>query len=147
MLIGSDLYPTSSLQCHAVTSGTTRGAYAALALAAAAVAGSGSPVGTAAGTGGASGKKSGPSTEALLKELRDYIDKGPVVAMREKILKSMGLTEAELKALPPEKQAAIEDEIARRIKEMLLEQQEQAKTQQAATQKLLRCGALSGSGV
>ena len=47
--------------------------------------------------------------------------------MRENILESMGLTEDELKMLPPDKQDAVEAEIARRIKEMLLKQQE-AKT-------------------
>ena len=71
--------------------------------------------------------RSNPTTEQLLEKLRDYIEKGPVVAMRENILESMGLTEDELKMLPPDKQDAVEAEIARRIKEMLLKQQE-AKT-------------------
>ena len=68
-----------------------------------------------------------PTTEQLLEKLRDYIEKGPIVAMREKILESMGLTEDELKTLPPDKQDVVEAEIARRIKEMLLKQQEAKK--------------------
>ena len=59
----------------------------------------------------------GTEAERLLKELRDYIDKGPIVALREKILKSMNLTEEKLKAMTPDQQNAIEAEIARKIKE------------------------------
>ena len=66
-------------------------------------------------------------TERLLKALRDYIDKGPIVALREKILKSMNLTEEKLKAMTPDQQNAVEAEIARKVKEYLLEQQEAAK--------------------
>jgi hypothetical protein len=40
--------------------------------------------------------------------------------LREKILKKMDLTEDKLKAMPPEQRAAIEDEIAQKIKEYLL---------------------------
>ena len=39
----------------------------------------------------------GTEAERLLKELRDYIDKAPIVALREKILKSMNLTEEKLR--------------------------------------------------
>ena len=72
------------------------------------------------------------TTEELLKKLNEYIEKGPIVVMREKILESMGITEEELKAMPADKQKAIEAEIVEKIKEMLLEQQEKAGTQQAA---------------
>jgi len=72
------------------------------------------------------------TTEELLKKLNEYIEKGPIVVIREKILESMGITEEELKAMPADKQKAIEAEIAEKIKEMLLEQQEKAGTQQAA---------------
>ena len=63
----------------------------------------------------------------IVRELRDYIDKGPIVALREKILKSMNLTEEKLKAMTPDQQNAVEAEIARKVKEYLLEQQEAAK--------------------
>lgn len=75
------------------------------------------------------------TTQELLAKLNEYIDKGPIVAMREKILKSMRLTEEELQALPPEKQKAVEAEIAQKIKEMLLKQQEMAKGQPATEDK------------
>ncbi len=90
------------------------------------------PAQSAAQTQSASPAKES-ETERLLKTLRDYIDKGPIVALREKLLKSMNLTEEKLKALPPEQQNAIETEIARKIKEFLLEQQEAAHHQPAPT--------------
>ena len=68
----------------------------------------------------------GTESERLLKELRDYIDKGPIVALREKMLKSMNLTEDKIKAMSPEQQSAVEDEISRKIKDFLLAQQETA---------------------
>ena len=84
-------------------------------------------------TGTATEADSASTTQAtrqeLLDKLGEYIEKGPIVAMREKILESMDLTEEELKALPPEKQQAVEAEIAEKIKEMLLKQQETAKGQ------------------
>ena len=79
------------------------------------------------GTQASSGTAKNTESERLLKELRDYIDKGPIVALREKILKSMNLTEEKLKAMTPDQQNAVEAEIARKIKEYLLEQQEAAK--------------------
>ncbi len=47
----------------------------------------------------------------------------------------MGRSEEDLKNLPPEKLEAIEAEVAERIKEMLLGQQESAKYQEAASAK------------
>ncbi|MFT3847127.1 MAG: hypothetical protein QM739_00160 [Propionivibrio sp.] len=65
--------------------------------------------------------------EAALKKLNDYVEKGPVVArieaIREEVLKSMGLSEADLKNLPPEQQQQIEETIAERIKEQLLQKE------------------------
>lgn len=80
---------------------------------------------------------------ALLKTLNDYIDKGPIVAMRERILKSMDLTEDKLKSKSPEEQKAIEDEIARRIKEMLMKKQGEPSPQQAAVSMSSLYGAVS----
>ena len=71
------------------------------------------------------------------------MDKGPIVALREKILKSMNLTEDKLKALPPEQQSAIEEDITRKIKEFLLGQKEKAQEQPAAQAKLQAYRALS----
>ena len=92
------------------------------------------------GTQASSGTAKNTESERLLKELRDYIDKGPIVALREKILKSMNLTEEKLKAMTPDQQNAVEAEIARKVKEYLLEQQEAAKnptSPQQAQAKLL----------
>ena len=90
-----------------------------------------SKAGTSAETSGTAGSASGTTsasaaaTDRVLEKLNDYIQKGPVAALREKVLASMGLTEADLKALPPGKQEAVEAEIAQRIKEAMLEQQTQ----------------------
>lgn len=57
---------------------------------------------------------------AALKELEDYIAKGPIAHMREKILEEMGLSEEDLAKMPADQREAIEKTIAARIKEMLL---------------------------
>lgn len=84
----------------------------------------------AAGAQGASddketATKAETAHEAALKALNDYVKKGPVVArveaIREEVLKSMGLSEADLKNLPPEQQQQIEATIAERIKEQLMQ--------------------------
>lgn len=54
--------------------------------------------------------------EATVKEFSDYMRMTPQQRMRQAILKEMGLTEDDLHALPPEKQEAIEKEIAKRIR-------------------------------
>ena len=63
--------------------------------------------------------------DAAVKALNDYVEKGPVVArieaIREQVLKSMGLSEADLTNLPPEQQQQIEATIAERIKEQLMQ--------------------------
>ena len=63
--------------------------------------------------------------DAAVKALNDYVEKGPVVArieaIREQVLKSMGLSEADLKNLPPVQQQQIEATIAERIKEQLMQ--------------------------
>ena len=84
--------------------------------------------------------KAKATTEELLAKLNEYIEKGPIVAMREKILGSMGISEEELKSLPPEKQDAIEAEIAEKIKEMLLKQQETQKTAQTQDTTAAKAG-------
>ena len=53
------------------------------------------------------------------REFAEYADKSVAERVRDAILKDMGLTEDDLKAMDPEKRAAIEDEIARRIKAIL----------------------------
>ena len=84
---------------------------------------------TAGAQGASDDKETAPKAEtardAALKALNDYVKKGPVVArveaIREEVLKSMGLSEADLKNLPPEQQQQIEATIAERIKEQLMQ--------------------------
>ena len=56
--------------------------------------------------------------------LQDYMSKPLAQHMREAILKEMGLTEEDVKAMPPEKQQTVEAEISRRIRERMLGQKE-----------------------
>lgn len=44
-------------------------------------------------------------------EFKDYMSKSPAQRIREQLLKEMGLTEDDVKAMPPEKQQAITDQI------------------------------------
>jgi hypothetical protein len=62
-----------------------------------------------------SGSKANPKDSAAMAEFKDYMSKSPEQRMRDSILKEMGLTEDEVKAMPPEKQAAIENKIAQLI--------------------------------
>ena len=57
---------------------------------------------------------------AALQELEDYIEKGPIAHMRERILEEMGLSEEDLSKMPPEQREAVEKTIAAKIKEWLL---------------------------
>ena len=61
-------------------------------------------------------------------EFKDYMSKSPAQRIREQLLKEMGLTEDDFKAMPPEKQQAITDQIT-----ALMQQKEAIK--QAATQQ------------
>jgi hypothetical protein len=54
------------------------------------------------------------------RELEEYIRKGPIVHMREKILEQMGLTEDDIAKMSPEQRETVEKTIAARMKEMLL---------------------------
>ena len=49
-------------------------------------------------------------------DFKDYMSKSPEQRMHDSILKEMGLTEDDVKAMPPEKQQAIAKEIAQRVK-------------------------------
>lgn len=58
---------------------------------------------------------SGSATDAF----KDYMSKTPEQRLRDSILQEMGLTEDEVKAMPPEKQQAIGEEIAQRMQDKL----------------------------
>jgi hypothetical protein len=55
------------------------------------------------------------ATEIFLKEAR----KGPMERMREQIMQQLGVTEADLAAMPPEEKRAMEDRIRQLIEEKL----------------------------
>lgn len=63
-------------------------------------------------------------------ELAEYLRKTPAQHMRDAILKKMGLTEADLAAMTPEKRAALEQAITDQIKEMLQEQNGNTRNQE-----------------
>ncbi|WP_369987477.1 hypothetical protein [Pseudomonas xanthosomatis] len=63
-------------------------------------------------------------------DFHDYMAKSPEEKIKEKMLQELGLTEDEYQALPPEQKAAIDDQIAQRMKEDV-ELKTQAKLQQA----------------
>ena len=50
-------------------------------------------------------------------EFKDYMSKTPEQRLRDSILKEMGLTEDQVKAMPPEQQLAIGKEIAERMQD------------------------------
>ncbi|WP_242208216.1 MULTISPECIES: hypothetical protein [unclassified Pseudomonas] len=52
-------------------------------------------------------------------EFKDYMSKTPEQRLRDSILQSMGLTEDDIKAMPPEKQLAIGKEIAERLQDKM----------------------------
>lgn len=68
-------------------------------------------------TQGVLSKPLGEGSNVALDEFKKYMEMTPAEKMRDSILKELGLTEDELKALPPEQQAAIEEKIVQRIKE------------------------------
>lgn len=60
------------------------------------------------------------ATKTAAQELEEFLRKTPIQLMRDAILKEMGLTEEDLKHMPPDKRAAIEEAIADRIKKKML---------------------------
>ena len=50
---------------------------------------------------------------------KDYMSKSPEQRLRDSILQSMGITEDDIKAMPPEKQLAIGKEIAERLQDKM----------------------------
>ncbi|PCR97723.1 hypothetical protein CP336_03885 [Pseudomonas fluorescens] len=70
-------------------------------------------------------------------EFKDYMSKSPEQRLRDSILKEMGLTEDDIKAMPPEKQLAIGKEIADRLQDkMKLAEAEKQNKQDANSVKI-----------
>lgn len=59
------------------------------------------------------------SDSAAMTDFKDYMSKSPEQRLRDSILKEMGLTEDDVKAMPPEQQLAIGKEIAQRMEDKL----------------------------
>ncbi|WLH50784.1 hypothetical protein [Pseudomonas tolaasii] len=73
----------------------------------------------------------GSSSSTARADFTDYMNKSPAERIREQLLKEQGLTEAEVQAMPKEKQDAIAKEVADRVKQQQ-EQQVAAKTSDPA---------------
>jgi hypothetical protein len=56
---------------------------------------------------------------AAMTDFKDYMSKTPEQRLRDSILKDMGITEEDLKAMPPEKQQAVAQEIADRMQDKM----------------------------
>lgn len=54
-----------------------------------------------------------------MSDFKDYMSQSPEQRMRDSILKDMGMTEEDLKNMPPEKQQAVAQEIAQRVQDKL----------------------------
>lgn len=76
---------------------------------------------TAAPTASTDVPAAGSSTGTARADFTDYMSKSPAERIREQLLKEQGLTEAEVQAMPQEKQDAIAKQVADRVKQ----QQEQ----------------------
>jgi hypothetical protein len=67
-----------------------------------------------------SGKsKLAPKDNDVVQQFLDYANMDPIQRMRASILKSMGLTEDDLKNMSPEQQKAVEQKIEQLIQEQL----------------------------
>lgn len=56
---------------------------------------------------------------SALDEFKDYMSKSPEQRLRDRILEEMGITEEDLKNMPPAKQQAVAQEIAQRVQDKL----------------------------
>ncbi len=60
-----------------------------------------------------------PKGDDVVQQFMDYAKMSPMERMRAQILKSMGLTEDDLKKMSPEQQKAVEQKIEQLIKQQL----------------------------
>ena len=70
-------------------------------------------------------EKTAAEHQALATELGDYLKKSPAQHLRDSVMKELGISEEDLKAMPPEKRQAMEKEIARRMRERLASTEKQ----------------------
>jgi TPP-dependent pyruvate/acetoin dehydrogenase alpha subunit len=74
----------------------------------------------------AAGRNSGASS--AVSDFLGYAKQTPAQRMRDSILKSMGLSEDDLKAMSPEKRKAVEDAITKRIEQAAEDAAKKGKT-------------------
>lgn len=60
-----------------------------------------------------------PAGTSATDAFKDYMSKSPEQRLRDSILQSVGITEDDIKAMPPEKQLAIGKEIAERLQDKM----------------------------
>ena len=63
--------------------------------------------------------KSKSTDSAAMADFKDYMSKTPEQRLRDSILQEMGITEDQLKAMPPAQQVAIGKEIAERLQDKM----------------------------
>jgi TPP-dependent pyruvate/acetoin dehydrogenase alpha subunit len=79
----------------------------------------------ASGTGATTSSSNSPTdgltskADDVVQQFMDYAKMSPMERMRAQILKSMGLTEDDLKKMSPEQQKAVEQKIEQMIKQQL----------------------------
>ena len=81
--------------------------------------------GLASGSAGVSAVSGKTGADPLVaktaaQQLAEYASKSVAERIRDAVLKDMGLTEEDLDAMPPDERAAIEEEIADRVKQKLM---------------------------
>ncbi|HEY8084251.1 MAG TPA: hypothetical protein VIE69_01455 [Methylophilaceae bacterium] len=82
-------------------------------------------------------EKSSPDHDAYLALIK-YMKESPEEHLRDKIMKDMGVTDQSLAAMPPDQRSAVEDAIAKKIKEyMLTHNQSAPQTADAAKTTML----------
>lgn len=68
---------------------------------------------------------------ALRQELIEFLEKPLAVHLREAVMKEMGITEADLAAMPPAERLATESMIAQKVRERLLERKDEGEREAA----------------
>ncbi|WP_245306793.1 MULTISPECIES: hypothetical protein [unclassified Rhizobium] len=76
--------------------------------------------------------------DAVISEFTDLVNQTPAERMRSQILERLGLTEDDLKAMPPEEREAIEKQIADELKRQLTGDERQGQAERRYARQRLR---------
>ncbi len=85
------------------------------------------PNATAPSAGLPSAPASSSDAASAAQWFTNYMNETPAQHMRDSILKSLGLTQDDLDKMSPEKRKAVEDEIAKKLKDQALQQTDNKK--------------------